>query len=567
MDMSPVVTITSTSVPFIDECIHGRNCYLLIKNIANASIEEGMEIKKCQYFHTCEDNEMIKEKLKDPKFFPLCINCGIRDLNETLSKSNAYCPYCVNKERKNKVIQYEKLGEGSYGTVYKISDGFTSWAEKVMLLFKDNKGDLFENNLREANYHRWFPKSQNLINIHSVYIGNSSGVGSDRQDIIVTMPSGGETLHDHIQKTTLPYRISIFKKVFLQVCVGLLPIHSNGMTHSDIKPRNILINENGKVTLIDLSGVRFEINNTTAETSTISYCPPEFFNSYTKKDEVERIQDILIYRKYGPYNDIWSLGITMLEFIIGKNKVGVYGGRNKKIIERYVNSYRVFPVREVMEEYGLDPNYGEIKEITDIIECMLIRNTEYRIGLNDLYIKLGGNKDEFLPILRVYPTDDHIDYNDKDRQYVLNRVSQKLRNTRSESIKYSFELGISICDRYCKKSGEKYNGYLFDVCLYISTCFLSDDGRHGQWGEEIFGSHYQSSKSYITEVIKVLEFDIYRPTLYSYIQKKFGRCPNIRDRVAIFETVCDISVGTQLNNHGKSFDEIYSSFIKNYGKN
>lgn len=495
------------------------------------------------------------------------------------------------------------LGEGGYGMVYKVSNGNgDSFAEKEMQLF--NFDDLNSQNIREANYHKCLPKTKNTVNPHSVCIKDfSTGEECDmcekylcdkcddhsecnkcivdstggkcmelcewvcqlhddcecvckicpsKDDICqcnkkdysisVCMPLGEKCMFDYIFETTPSYRIPQFREIFSQVCVGLAPIHDNGMTHTDIKSRNILIDPITLHTVvIDLSGIHFETNNTNTPTSTLSYRPPELF-------EDEYGDDIPAIYRFGPHNDVWSLGVTMLEFLTGENRIESLMGEYMEEcdVAQFVNRKNKFPVRRIVRENNLNPDSIELSEHVKLIEKMLVRNIESRISLQAVYKILTGKQ---LPVMiRTYECE-KFPQSDKRTNVIVRFHALPL----SESEKYSFDLAVSIGDRFCDKTGYDFTGKLFAECLYIAVCFLTDD-TNGNCCEDIFGEKMNDNmKDCIVNIIRVLDFDIYRPTLYSYIQSH-KRVTKF-DREVMFELM-----GNPMN-HGISHEKLYDMFL------
>ena len=451
------------------------------------------------------------------------------------------------------------IGAGSYGTVYSVTNGSTYWAEKEMKLFTSSS-ELNALNLREANYHKYGPKTKNLINTTSVSIKTISndcdcGICVGNVAIVVSMPLGKTTLDKYISKTTAQDRRPYFRRVFAQICLGIAPIHSGGMVHIDLKPYNALIDpQNLEVTVIDLGGIRFEYNETTKYTSTIVYRAPELFDSYS--------QHLHPTEKFGPHNDVWSLGIMMLEYLTGKNILLQFYG-DEDITGAFVNREKPYPVRKTMMKYGINP---DLCEFTRLIERMLTRSITERISLAEVYsILTGGEKikmDMFRTKTQVskIPVKELCIVSSNERTATIQRLHKKMEDTQ-ESIQYAFELAVSLADRYSIKKLEidigadyVYTDDLLQACLFISTSFLTDDCENGEWCSLIIGETTlpQEVKALIVNIVSVLDFDIYRPTFHSYLQK-FRRISEV-DREVIFEMMGNVQ------NYGKTNEELFIEF-------
>ena len=107
-------------------------------------------------------------------------------------------------------------------------------------------------------------------------------------------------------------------KFLRQTASGLAYLHSckPPIIHQDIKPGNILIDDNGNYRISDFGiSVKRDYSNDSylddKDSGTTDYMPPE------------RFEDNLVPR---PASDIWSLGATLFELITGKAPFGEDGG-------------------------------------------------------------------------------------------------------------------------------------------------------------------------------------------------------------------------------------------------
>ena len=90
-----------------------------------------------------------------------------------------------------------------------------------------------------------------------------------------------------------------------QILKGLSVLHKNGIIHRDIKPENVMMDEKGKVKLIDFHIARVfygEKERDTMLKGTKGYASPEQFG----------------YRQTDCRTDIYSLGVTLNELAVGK---------------------------------------------------------------------------------------------------------------------------------------------------------------------------------------------------------------------------------------------------------
>lgn len=102
-------------------------------------------------------------------------------------------------------------------------------------------------------------------------------------------------IHNTIQKPSIKkYTRRVYAK---QILTGLKYLHSYGILHGDIKPRNILVFNNGIVKIADFGLSSFVINKHNTHVYTPNYRDP----------------NMIVCKKIGLYSDIWAIACTILE--------------------------------------------------------------------------------------------------------------------------------------------------------------------------------------------------------------------------------------------------------------
>ena len=95
------------------------------------------------------------------------------------------------------------------------------------------------------------------------------------------------------------------------IAEGLDRAHRVGVLHRDIKPPNILINEDNRPVLIDFGSARFAAAEATSTTVTFHTPPYAAIEQYVKTYE------------QGPWTDIYALGVVMYECVTGEKPAEV----------------------------------------------------------------------------------------------------------------------------------------------------------------------------------------------------------------------------------------------------
>lgn len=192
----------------------------------------------------------------------------------------------------------KSIGEGGMANVYLANDTILDREVAVKVL----RGDLSTDEKFIRRFQREALSVSNLShpNIVEVYdVGEEDG-----QYYIVMEYIEGKTLKQLLNKRgalTLPEVIDIMT----QLTDGLSHAHEAYIIHRDIKPQNIMIEDNGTVKITDF-GIAMAVNatqftQTNSVMGTVHYLPPEQANG--KGATVK--------------SDIYSLGILMYELLTG----------------------------------------------------------------------------------------------------------------------------------------------------------------------------------------------------------------------------------------------------------
>ena len=217
----------------------------------------------------------------------------------------------------------EKLGEGSYSTVYKVKrkiDNEIYALKKVKLLNLNEKEKT--NSLNEVRI---------LASIKSKYVISYKEAFFDEKDstlgIVMEYADNGDLYQKIVEykKRKIYFEEIDIWKIFIQLVKGLKALHDLRILHRDLKSANVFLFKNGNAKLGDLNVSKVAKRGLGyTQTGTPYYASPE-----TWKD-----------LPYDNKSDIWSLGCVLYEMItlhppfIAKNMDDLY----KKVLSGDVSA-------------------------------------------------------------------------------------------------------------------------------------------------------------------------------------------------------------------------------------
>eukprot|EP00435_Cladocopium_sp_Y103_P011068 s4008_g2.t2 len=197
----------------------------------------------------------------------------------------------------NRYMHIETIAEGNYGQVAKMKDMVTGKAVAVKTSSLQTEEGLSSYSLREISA-LMACRHPNVVQLHDVLaLPNSVHL------VLELMPCN---LMEYMRKV-LKGPFKYLKPAFLQILEGVVHCHRQGYMHRDLKPQNILVDENCNLKITDFGlARRFQPLQTgrgpiTKHVVTLWYRAPEL---------------ILMHKTqcmYGQGVDIWSLGCILAE--------------------------------------------------------------------------------------------------------------------------------------------------------------------------------------------------------------------------------------------------------------
>ncbi|XP_003737255.1 cyclin-dependent-like kinase 5 [Galendromus occidentalis] len=192
-----------------------------------------------------------------------------------------------------KYERLEKIGEGTYGTVFKAKNKETQEivALKRVRLDDDDEG-VPSSALREVCLLKELPH-KNIVRLHDVL--------HSEKKLTLVFEHCDQDLKKYFDSLNGEIDPDVVQSFMFQLLRGLSFCHSNNILHRDLKPQNLLINKNGELKLADFGLARafgIPVRCYSAEVVTLWYRPP----------------DVLFGAKlYTTSIDMWSAGCIFAE--------------------------------------------------------------------------------------------------------------------------------------------------------------------------------------------------------------------------------------------------------------
>ncbi|XP_066329045.1 mitogen-activated protein kinase kinase 9-like [Miscanthus floridulus] len=190
------------------------------------------------------------------------------------------------------------LGRGNGGTVYKVAHRRTSALYALKVLHRCDPGAASEvDALRRAD------SSPHVVRCHSVLPAAAPGDVA----LLLELVDGGSL--DAVAARRGAFPEAALAEVAAQALAGLAHLHARSVVHRDVKPANLLVSAAGEVKIADF-GIAKVLSRAgdhcAAYEGTAAYMSPERFDT----------------ERHGHADpcaaDVWSLGVTVLELLMGR---------------------------------------------------------------------------------------------------------------------------------------------------------------------------------------------------------------------------------------------------------
>ncbi|MFF5146228.1 protein kinase [Streptomyces sp. NPDC013157] len=196
------------------------------------------------------------------------------------------------------------IGQGGMGQVWTAYDQRLDRRVAVKLLRPDKVAGAEAEELRRRFLRECRVTAQvdhpGLVTVHDA--------GSEGEELFLVMQYvDGADLSDHLAEHD-PYPWQWAVAVAAQLCAVLSAVHAVPIVHRDLKPRNVMVKQDGTVTVLDLGVASVMDTDTTRLTHTGS---PIGSPAYMAPEQA-------MGGAVGPYTDLYALGVLLHELLSGE---------------------------------------------------------------------------------------------------------------------------------------------------------------------------------------------------------------------------------------------------------
>jgi len=208
----------------------------------------------------------------------------------------------------------DKIGAGGMGVVYEAED--TKLKRKAALKFLST--NLTQNRDAKTRFEREAQAAAalnhpNIVTIYEInefedqtYIAMEYVKGETLKEIISGIGAPREVSSEQKATLRLPLPISEIVEITIQICNGLKKAHEAGIFHRDIKPQNIMVDQDDRVIILDFGLAKLigasPLTAQSTTVGTIHYMSPEQLGG---GDIDQR-------------TDLWALGVVLYETLNGQ---------------------------------------------------------------------------------------------------------------------------------------------------------------------------------------------------------------------------------------------------------
>ncbi|GFN21070.1 negative regulator of the PHO system [Aspergillus tubingensis] len=205
----------------------------------------------------------------------------------------------MDKQQPSSFQQLEKLGEGTYATVFKGRNRQTGELVALKEIHLDSEEGTPSTAIREISLMKEL-KHESIVSLYDViHTENKLMLVFEYMDKDLKKYMDTRADRGQLDQATI-------KSFMHQLLKGIAFCHENRVLHRDLKPQNLLINKKGQLKLGDFGLARafgIPVNTFSNEVVTLWYRAPDV---------------LLGSRTYNTSIDIWSAGCIMAELYTGR---------------------------------------------------------------------------------------------------------------------------------------------------------------------------------------------------------------------------------------------------------
>lgn len=197
-----------------------------------------------------------------------------------------------------KYRKLEKIGEGTYATVYRAQDETTGQQVALKEIRLNPEEGAPSTALREISFMRELSHPNIVKLIEVIHTPHSLGL------VFELLQHDLKHLLDARRAQKKPFSVAQIQSVMYQILSGLAFCHDRKILHRDLKPQNLLLSAEGQVKLADFGlarGFGIPVNAFSSEVVTLWYRPPDILLGSTS---------------YTTPIDMWSVGCIMAELLL-----------------------------------------------------------------------------------------------------------------------------------------------------------------------------------------------------------------------------------------------------------